>query len=244
MTTISQMPLGRNNPSTFDHVEQHPVTAEQLVTPKIQPVAPGLNWYTSFDAPVKQSDGSYRLPEKNLGTIRGGHCICLCPPSLLSKDTDANWQFFNQGQEGACEGFGHSRRFALLYGRHFDAFHLYDDAQREEGTYQPNGGSAENGTTNEAICKALAQWGVHEQTGAEAHRAPVSGERTVKKVSSYTWATSADQVLAVLGITDGGLMPLLNSWGEQYPHVVGMPPETLDRLLREGGECDVLVDVA
>lgn len=234
-------PLGRNLPTHYDHVEKYALRAADISTPKIQPVAPGVNWYTSFDTPRKGTDGRYYLPSSRLGTIRGGHCFCLCPPSLLSKDTEADWRFYNQGREGACEGFGHSRRFSLLFGKTFDAFHLYDDGQRIEGAYEPNGGSADNGSTNDAICQALKKWGIHTETGTEAHRTsgPAANPLTI---SSYRWATTADQVLAVLGITDGGPIPLLNSWGTGYPHVVYLPPETLARLLREGGECDVITD--
>lgn len=230
-------PLGRNTPIHYDHVEKYALVG----TPKVQPVAPGVNWYTSFDSPVKGRDGKYRVPSKRLGTIRGGHCFCLCPPTFLAKDTALSWAFYNQGQEGACEGFGHSRRFSLLFGKTFDAFHLYDDGQRIEGAYEAGGGSADLGSTNDAICQALKRWGVHSQTGAVAHRTTHPAPNPLA-VSSYRWATTASQVLSVLGISSGGEIPFLNSWGEEYPHVVYMPPETLERLLREGGECDVLVD--
>lgn len=238
-------PLGRVYPKHFDHVEAHPLRDEDVATPKIQPVAPGANWYTSFDSPTLGSDGKYYVPSKKLGTIRGGHCFCYCPPTMLARDTAAFYEFFNQGEEGACEGFGHSRRFALLFGVTFDPLHLYDDAQRIEGTYKPNGGSGDAGTTNDAACKALAKWGVHEQVGPKvAARVPLSkdDENVVRKIGSYKWATTVDQILAVLGITDGGPIPMKNSWGHDYPQTVYFPPETVERLLKEGGECDVLVD--
>lgn len=237
MTTLG--PLGRNYPTSFSHVEKYALAPD--ATPKVQPVAPGVNWYTSFDSPVQGTDGKWRVPAKRLGTIRGGHCFCLTPPSLLAKDTDADWRFYDQGEEGACEGFGHSRRFSLLFGKTFDAFHLYDDGQRIEGAYEPDGGSADNGSTNDAICQALKKWGIHTQTGTVAHRTSHPAAHPLA-ASSYRWATTAQQVLTVLGIGSGGEIPFLNSWGEAYPHVVYMPPETLERLLREGGECDVLVD--
>lgn len=235
--------LGRNLPSHYDHVEKHPLDLT-VQTPQIQPVAPGVNWYTAFDTPKKGTDGKYYVPSKSLGTIRGGHCFCLVPPSLLVRDTEGNWVFYNQGQEGACEGFGHSRRFTLLFGKTFNAFHLYDDGQRIEGTFEPNGGSADNGSTNDAICQALHKWGVHTQTGVEAHRVGGAGSAHPMETTSYKWAKTADEICKVLGITDGGAIPFVNSWGKDYPHVTYMPPETLERLMREGGECDVLVDKA
>lgn len=233
-------PLGRNLPQHYDHVEKYGLDLA-VHTPTVQPVAPGFNWYTSFDAPKKGRDGKFYLPSWRLGTIRGGHCVCLPPPSLLSRDNEALHHFYDQGQEGACEGFGHARRFSLLFGKTFDAFHLYDDGQKAEGSYLPNGGSADQGTTNDAICQALKKWGIHTQTGTVAHRSTHLAASPLAVVS-YRWAKTAHDILAVLGETTGSAVPLLNSWGDAYPEVVYMPPETLERLMREGGECDVLTD--
>ena len=230
-------PLGRNYPKTFDHVEKYSLSDELAASTTIQPVAPGFGWYSSFDEPQKGSDGRYVLKTKNLGWIRGGHCVCFCPPALLPKDTQAFYKFFNQKQEGACEGFGHARRKSIQLGRTTDAFHLYDDGRRIEGEY-PTG----EGTTNDSICQALRKWGLHVQYGTEAHRTAVSSEPVIEHASTYRWALTVDQVWSVLGIKDGSPAPLLNSWGEQYPHVVYMPPETFARLLREGGEVDILTD--
>ncbi len=231
-------PLGRKFPKTFDHVETHALSDTQAATVTVQPVAPGVNWYTSFDSPQKGSDGRYVLKTTRLGSIRGGHCFCLVPPKLLVRDTDAFWRFFDQKSEGACEGFGHARRKAILSGKTQDAFHLYDDACRIEGTYP-----SQDGTSNDATCQALKKWGLHTQVGLEAHRAPASSEPVDEHASSYRWALNVEQIWAVLGITDGGPAPFVNSWGAYYPHVVYMPPETMARLLREGGECDVLTDL-
>jgi hypothetical protein len=231
-------PLGRNYPKTFDHAEKYALSDTLAASTAVQPVAPGFNWYSSFDEPQKGSDGRYVLKTKRLGYIRGGHCTCLCPPSMLEKDTLAFWRFFNQKQEGACEGFGHARRKAIMLERTFDAFHLYDDARRIENEY-PQG----EGTSNDATCQALKKWGLHVQYGVEAHRINSSSEPVLEHASSYRWALTVEQVWKVLGITDGGPAPLINSWGEDYPHVVYMPPETFARLLHEGGECDVITDL-
>lgn len=231
---------GRLVPTNYDHVESYGLNLQDH-TPAIQPVAPGVNWYTGFDSPVQGSDGLWRVPSKKLGTIRGGHCICLVPPSLLERDTEAFHRFFNQGKEGACEGFGHARRDAIVFGQTFDAFHLYDDGQRIEGTYD-RFVSTDEGTTNDAVCQAMKKWGVHPQDGEVAHRANVATEPHPRAESAYRWATTADQILAVLGITDGGEIPFKNSWGDDYPFTTYMDPSVLERLLREGGEADVLTD--
>lgn len=227
-------PLGRKFPKTFDHVDKW---ALGELTPTVQPVAPGISWYSSFDEPVKGKDGRYVLKTRSLGSIRGGHCVCFVPPSMLSKDTPAFYKFFNQKAEGACEGFGHARRYAILSGKTTDAFHLYSDATRIEGTYP-----SDEGTTNDACCQALRKWGLHMQQGVEAHRIDVRSEPVVEHATAYRWATTVDQVWAALGITDGSPAPFVNSWGSYYPHVVYCPPETFARLLREGGECDILTD--
>src|SRR6266702_6513516 len=106
--------LGRNYPKHFDNVESFPLRDRDLETPKIQPVPIGINWYSSFDEPIKQPGGTYTLKASRLGYIRGGHCVCTVPPAMLAKDTVADWQFYDQKQEGACVGFGHARRFSLL----------------------------------------------------------------------------------------------------------------------------------
>ncbi len=231
-------PLGRLTPKTYDHVDKYALSGAEAATVTIQPVAPGVNWYDSFDSPQKGLDGRYVLKTTRLGFIRGGHCVCFVPPALLVRDTEAFWRFFDQKTEGACEGFGHARRKAILTGKTQDAFHLYDDARRIEGAY-PSG----EGTSNDAVCQALKKWGLHVQTGVEAHRAPVSSEPVDEHASSYRWATTVEQVWAVLGIKDGSPAPFVNSWGPAYPHVCYCPPETFARLLREGGEVDVLTDL-
>jgi len=235
-------PLGRVAPSDYDHVEAYPLEAlSPEERPTHQPVAPGTNWYTGFDNPVKGTDGRYRLPAKRLGTIRGGHCYCLEPAPQPGQpageqDTDRLWSFYDQGQEGACEGFGHARRFSLIHGKTFDAFRLYDDARRIEGTY-PSG----EGATNKTVCEALEKWGIHLQNGSVAHRSNSPIKHPIA-IGTYRWAKTADEVLAVLGYTSGSEIPLLNSWGTAYPEQVYMAPEVLERLLREGGECDVLTE--
>lgn len=232
--------LGRLKPPDWQHVEKYPLTALAAdQRPAHVPVSIGVNWYTAFDSPIEQPDGSYRLPDvakgEQLGTVRGGHCVCLRPPAL--SDPDGCWQRYNQGQEGACEGFGHARVFSLLYGGLFDAFWLYDDARRAEGTF-PSG----EGSTNRAVLQALVKWGVHtshDPSQRDPWRTNAPGRFPI--VKTYRWATTATDVLAVLGATAGDAI-LLNSWGTEYPRQVLLPGATLDRLLREEGEADVITE--
>ena len=39
-----------------------------------------------------------------------------------------------------------------------------------------------------------------------------------------------------------GAVPLLNSWGRGYPHVVWMPDAVFDRMIREDGEVALVTD--
>lgn len=39
------------------------------------PVAIGVDWYTNFDSPQKNSVGEYWIGENDLGTLRGGHAV-------------------------------------------------------------------------------------------------------------------------------------------------------------------------
>lgn len=41
------------------------------------PVVIGVNWYSGFDRPVQKPDGDWWLPAGELGTVRGGHCVCV-----------------------------------------------------------------------------------------------------------------------------------------------------------------------
>jgi hypothetical protein len=41
------------------------------------PVVIGVNWYSNFDNPVTYNGESWVGRTKNLGYIRGGHCVCI-----------------------------------------------------------------------------------------------------------------------------------------------------------------------
>lgn len=41
------------------------------------PVTIGVDWYSNFDKPEKQSNGEWWIGKGNLGYIRGGHCVCV-----------------------------------------------------------------------------------------------------------------------------------------------------------------------
>jgi hypothetical protein len=72
------------------------------------------------------------------------------------------------------------------------------------------------------------------------------GEQTPRPedgISEYRWATSVEDIHASLKMPRAdqlGMVPILNSWDGDYPHVVWMPDETLDRLLKEDGEAAIV----
>jgi hypothetical protein len=237
-------PLGRNTPANFDHVARARF-ADLGAPPVGVPVSIGTPWYTSFDEPTQAADGSWHLPDatQDLGTIRGGHCTVLAPMGYF-RDTPAQvlsklWRFYNQGQEGACEGFGHAHAQSIIHGGEtFDAFWLYDQARKREGTY-PGG----EGTTNKAVCEVLEQIGQRQSSDQVAEREVDDGP-VEPAISSFAWATTAEEVCNALGRPNALAVPLLNSWGQQYPMVVWLPVDTLERLLQEEGEADVVVERA
>jgi hypothetical protein len=64
-------------------------------------------------------------------------------------------------------------------------------------------------------------------------------------IQHFRWALSVDEVHAVLGnarADELGAVPLLNSWGREYPHRTWMPDDVLERLMREEGEIAVPTD--
>lgn len=233
-------PLGRNAPPDWSHVEKYPLTAE--IAPTDVPVVLGVNWYDSFDTPKQLGPSSFHLPDvakgEKIGSIRGGHCIPLEPMGSVRHNKEAQRKFYNQGQEGACVGFGCSRAQTIEKGALYDAFWLYDEARKTEGTY-PSG----EGSTVRAGFGVLKAKGHRAQVNAvcerEVHDGPVDASLGV---SAYRWATSVDQVLAALARPNAAAVPVVNSWGDDYPAVVWLPVATLARLLHEEGEAGIATE--
>ncbi len=77
-------PLGRRAPTDWRHYEKFPLTAATTPTAPT-PVAIGVNWYEDFDTPVQKGSRSWiGLNSKQLGKVRGGHCVCLEPGDQLN----------------------------------------------------------------------------------------------------------------------------------------------------------------
>ncbi len=225
-------------PDDWKHLEKYPLTAE--TAPDIPvPVVIGVNWYSDFDRPIRDSKGRYWIgrDSKKLGFIRGGHCVCI-PASTL--DDEEAWRiFYNQGKEGACVGFGASRMMSLLNRRRYDAKWLWNEAKAVDEWPETRPGDT-NGTSVRAALDVLKARGHRRVRGGRT-----SPEALGEGISAFRWAKNVSDVLLALknpAFEAAEAVPILNSWGKGYPHVVWLPLATLERLIREDGEVGLVTD--
>jgi hypothetical protein len=224
-------PLGRRPPSDWQHVDRFPLTAS-TAPKKPTPVVIGVNWYVEFDEPEKDAQGHYWIArDGKLSKVRGGHCVCLNPRG--GSDPDAWWDFYNQGQEGACVGFGSSRMMSQLNRKTYDGFWLYHEAKKVDEWP----GEDYDGTSVRAALDVLRKVGhcVKDVNGtAPAH--------LDEGIAANRWARGIDDVLSVLGYDGLDYVDVLNSWGRGYPHLTRMPATVLERLWKEDGEVGIVTD--
>lgn len=255
--------LGRRVPTDWEHYDKYPLTAETL--PKMPvPVVLGINWYSNFDNPVWKSGRWWiGLDSRNLGTIRGGHCVCLEPGDQLDpvtkkivtrlQDTSTWYGFYDQGNEGACVGFGSSRMMTLLNRKQYWARWLWDQAKATDEWPDTNPGD-DNGTSVRAGLDVLANRGhvpwkasyssLDDQPSDYRQRDQVPAV-VAEGISVYRWASTVDEVQAALqspANQRSGAVRILNSWGTGYPQRVWMPNETLQRIIDENGEVGLVTD--
>ena len=226
--------LGRREPTDSEHVDRYPLRALAAEErPACVPMAIGVNWYSEFDHPVKGKDGRWRVAQDGrLTRIRGGHCLCLAPADY--HDPISWWLYYNQGDEGACVGFGCSRMMSLLNRQRYDARWLYRQAQLVDDWEDT---PPEEGTSVRAGLDILRKIGHRRVRGFR-----VSEPNPTDGIAANRWATDIDDVLATIGRSGADEIPWLNSWGKDYPHLVWVPTEVHARLLREDGEYGVVTD--
>jgi hypothetical protein len=191
-----------------------------------------LSHNTNFDRPEKVGV-RWWVGRGDLGSVRGGHCVCLKPPVIT--DNIDWWDYYNQGTEGSCVGFGSSRMMSLLNRKRYDARWLYHNAQLvDEWSDTPPA----EGTSVRAACDVLrTQGNVTWRAGVDQ---PVNA---AEGISANRWATSWDEVRQTLGLTDAiDGVPFLNSWGRDYPHICHLTDEAGARLLSEDGEFAIVTD--
>lgn len=233
-STVPDPRLGRLAPTDWRHVERWPLTALAPAIPVGGPVVIGVNWYSAFDDPVRRREHGrsvWAIEDGNLGSVRGGHCVCLEPATL--RDAEGWRDFYDQGQEGSCVGFGCSRMSSLTNRKRYDARWLYVEAQKVDEWP----GEAYDGTSVRAGMDVLRTQGHRVYYGGHA-RPALAGEG----IAANRWARSAGEVLEALGTPRLDYVTILNSWGDSYPQRVRMPATVLDRLIREDGEAAVPTD--
>jgi hypothetical protein len=226
--------LGRREPTDWAHVDKYPLRAlPENERPKNVPSPVGVNWYAEFDRPVKGKDGRWRVAQGGrLTRIRGGHCVCFAPMGF--SDPATWWTYYDQGQEGACVGFGESRMMSLLNRKRYDArWHYHVTQYRDEWSDTP----PEEGTSVRAGLDTLRLEGHRVVRGAK-----VSEPTLAEGIAANRWATNIDDWLVALGRPGADEAPFLNSWGRDYPHAVWMPTTVIERLMREDGEFPIITD--
>jgi hypothetical protein len=211
--------LGRRAPTSWEHVDRYPLSALSAAeTPTCVPVTIGINWYSNFDNPV--GDGTrwwIGRDHKNLGSIRGGHCVCIRPSSVV--DSIAWWDFYDQGAEGACAGFGSSRMMTLLNRKRYTARWLWDWAKAVDEWADTNPGD-DNGTSVKAAMDVLRLRGHVPWQASYADmdykQRDALAPHAADGISANRWATTVDQIRPVLASPlqeKLGGVQILNSWG-------------------------------
>lgn len=229
---MTTQPLGRRAPEDWAHVDRYPLTAATAPA-KPAPVVIGVNWYVEFDKPEQDRDGHWWVArDSKLTRVRGGHCVCLKPRG--AHDSERRREFYNQGPEGACVGFGISRLATILNGgKLYDGFWLYHEAQKVDEWP----GEDYGGTSVRAGLDILRTRG---------HVTVVNGkprpESLAEGISANRWARSTNDVLATLGYGGLDYVDFLNSWGTSYPLITRMPVTVLERLWQEDGEMGIVTD--
>jgi hypothetical protein len=245
--------LGRFIPDDWKHVERHPFGALSAeVRPTKVPVVIGVDWYAEFDNPAEdEGSGEFFVAREGAGslsTIRGGHCVCLEPGG--EPDPDSWWDFYDQGAEGACVGFGWSRCMSILNNELYAARWLWDRSKEIDEWPQTNPGD-DQGTSVRAAGDILrgsghVDWA--DELGDDDHNERSGYQPEVGDgIASFAWATSVDEVHQALAndrADERGAVPFLNSWGRSYPHRTWMPDEVLAKLITDQGEVAIPTDRA
>jgi hypothetical protein len=244
MTTF-EGPLGMLPPTDDRHRRLYQLTDETLPTVPTPGVA-ASNWYTAFDSPHTDADGNRWLVAPGVttfGRVRGGHCYCIAEKSM--GDRKAWWQFYDQGSEGACVGYGVCRSLTLMHRVRYSGYTLYKAAQRVDEW----AGEDYDGTSTRAgldIAREVGPHTVRMKQGVPVEKGPLPEHG----ISANRWATTIEDIAASLSPADAGAailnrgwFEMLNSWGTRYPWRTRIDIEVAYRLwFRENGEYGVIVD--
>jgi hypothetical protein len=242
---IARKGLGRNKPSDLSHLDKYALRDLPTAAPQGVPVVIGVNWYENFDTPEADASNPnmWWIGRGNLGGIRGGHCVCLKPGER--PDPIRYYNFFDQGREGACVGFGTARAASLIERRLFNPWWMWDHAKMVDEWGDTNPGD-DNGTSVHAAfdvwrTRGFARYARNQANMSVEERDALAPDSSFR-LRENRWATSVDEVLTVLNMpraTKLGAVPMLNSWNGDFPHIAWIPGETLERLRQEDGEFGV-----
>jgi hypothetical protein len=245
--------LGRVEPRDFRHVERYPLralpTAER---PTLVPVGIGVNWYEAFypEKLIQRKNARGQLEwwvrEGDLGRMVGGHALVLEPfasASATLRDNVEWWRWHNQVSEGICVSEMAVRLMALLNRKRYQPRPIYDWAQLHDYW----AGEDYSGTSVDAGLACLRLNGAIPRKPREPHyirKGEVTRDFVASEgISANRWATSIDEVFAVLGNPNAQSAAWLNSWGEDgYPWRVRVPRSVLARLHDENGEIGIVTD--
>ncbi len=241
-------PLGYQKPKDRTHIEKYPLSALRESIPRV-PMAMGIDWYSNFDNPKPVQFGSitrYFIGQGSLGRIRGGHCVCI--KSGNYSDRLQWWDFYDQGAEGACVGFGDSRMMTLMNRVRYNPWWLWDQSKMVDEWPDTNPGD-DNGTSVHAAADVLNRLG-HVKWNSNQANLPVTDRDVLPAdpmagISAFRWAESVDEIRGVLqsSLNDElQAIPFLNSWGRYYPHITWMPYTVVERLIADEGEFLVPTD--
>jgi hypothetical protein len=161
--------FGRFIPDDWKHVEKYPLSAVATAVRRRVPVVIGVNWYVEMGNPTRDpKSGEYFMAgAKKLTRIRGGHCVCLEPGG--EPDRDAWWDFYDQGNDGACVGFGWSRCMTILNsGEQYTARWLWDRAKEIDEWPQTKPGD-DQGTSVRAAGDILSKKGHVDWKATKGH---------------------------------------------------------------------------
>lgn len=234
-------PLGRREPPDFDHVEKYPLRALAAAPAKPTPVVMGTRWPAEFETPVLARDGSWWVGVGGLsGRSRGGHAYAL--EATKQRDSDANYRWHDQINEGICVSEGVVRAAALIFRRRFQPRPVYDLAQLRDpwpDTPPAEGTSVSAGfdvwrTVGLVPAKLREE---HWERAAEVD--PARQPDPAFRIRSNHWCLDGQEVLDALGIPHRGWVTILNSWNGAYPHRVRTAVENIDQLIKWNGEAGV-----
>ncbi len=233
-------PLGRREPTDWVHVERFSLVAQGAVVSPV-PVVMGTMWPVEADTPEQDKNGTYWIGRKPFsGRSRGGHAYALEAHNM--RDSQGNYQWFDQVSEGICVSEGTCRAGALIFRRRFQPRPLYnlaqlgdefDDTPPEEGTSVRAGFD---------VWRTKGLWVAKRGEGHWEQEQEIDSKRQPDpqyKISANYWATNAQEILDALGTPDRDWMTILNSWFRAYPHRVRIPAESVQWLLDRNGEAGI-----